>query len=688
MLCHSSRHTTSESCCLQCLTIQFRWENMTMDSTNGDLKVEVRSAMSRVGLRGVSEDLLSKCVALASTLHVSPEQMATCWEAYSLTKSVNELTDHTFEAYKTEVYKQSSRTPDLASSTGAVMVRSTKRQPPANMVTPPDIKRQRQPDRTPHSAVDAVASDASSPQALPVRTPSFPLPKYDERPNPGKVVASYNPKGLPSISHAQPPAGGQSRCVLDTSEYDGTTNVTQSYRHMFSAISDRSSALEDRLLRMTEHIISKYGIGDGQNGIAPLEQVNVACQEPVCCIGRICNEAHQGRLNSTSVVLEGTSSGCGGARINVDLSQLQSNKTPYSLYPGQIVGIEGLNPTGRKLVATRILEGAPPAPEQTSVRDLRSFHYDKQDGAPLRVMTACGPFTTSDNTDYAPLQDLLMSVIDHSPDVLILTGPFVDLRQPLAAAGTIQVEDQEITVSHEAMFAYQVSSLISQILEDNKELQTQFVLVPSLDDATAKWVYPQPPLKDRYSVPLEMEGANGIPVVVGTMGLGGIIEEYGSSRIHCLSNPCTFKLNEVVVGVTSTDVVFHTSIEETNGNLEPGSRLRRISQSLLQQRSYYPLFPPPLANPTNLELSQMKNFEMPCIPDVCIIPSKLSPFASNVQDGTVMINPGHLSKGTTGGTYGIFEIHPMKRESLEESGDNVVLPHGVQDRVNVEVRRI
>lgn len=40
--------------------------------------------------------------------------------------------------------------------------------------------------------------------------------------------------------------------------------------------------------------------------------------------------------------------------------------------------------------------------------------------APVRVVTACGPFTTTSNVQYLPLNDLLQVVVDQKPDVLVL----------------------------------------------------------------------------------------------------------------------------------------------------------------------------------------------------------------------------------------------------------------------------
>ena len=227
-------------------------------------------------------------VALASTLQMSPDAMATCWEAFSLTKQVSELTTHTFEAYKTQVYKHSEFTPESASSDGAVQSRNVKRQ--ASLVTPPTAKRQVTPSsKGSSSLVDSVAiKNSDSPVAS--GRPAAPLPKYEERIKAGHTVASFNPKEWPAIMATTGLSGYHA--VIRTDEF-ASSNVTEPYRHMFTAISDRAHALENQLKMMGKNLIDKYGISDGENGIAPLEQVNIPRQEAVCCVGRICNEVRR-----------------------------------------------------------------------------------------------------------------------------------------------------------------------------------------------------------------------------------------------------------------------------------------------------------------------------------------------------------------------------------------------------------
>jgi DNA polymerase alpha subunit B len=385
----------------------------------------------------------------------------------------------------------------------------------------------------------------------------------------------------------------------------------------------------------------------------------------------------------------------GGARVELDLSYMKAQKLPYSLFPGQIVAVEGMNCSGRKLVAQRICEGAPHAPEKTSVGELLKFHYgdDFQGGEPLVIIAASGPFTCSDNLEYEPLRDLLYEVKEKKVDIVILNGPFVDTRQKDVASGQPAVNlsegDSGTIVPFECIFLEMISKLIEEFYLEYA-METQFVLIPSLDDATAEWVYPQAPFASRRRVGVQLPGSNG--VTVGSLGLDEI-ELSGRSgdnsrRVHCLANPCTLKINEVVIGATGTDVLFHLNADETNANLELGSRMSHISQHLVQQRSFYPLFPGSLG--MNRDMKRFEQWSMPCAPDILILPSKLAPFCKSVvDDSTLVVNPGLLTKATTGGTYAVITVHPIARGQLDNAGgDDVEMKHSIQERTRIEIKRI
>jgi hypothetical protein len=101
--------------------------------------------------------------------------------------------------------------------------------------------------------------------------------------------------------------------------------------------------------------------------------------------------------------------------------------------------------------------------------------------------------------DYQPFIDLMHVVLEQQPDVVMLTGPFVDTRQMAVQNGNPVVDDGEsgveVVVSYETVFAQRIAALIEEVLmpdvdEDGDESLSpaQFVLVPALEDAIAKWV--------------------------------------------------------------------------------------------------------------------------------------------------------------------------------------------------------
>ena len=46
------------------------------------------------------------------------------------------------------------------------------------------------------------------------------------------------------------------------------------------------------------------------------------------------------------------------------------------------------------------------------------------------MLVAAGPYTTTDNLDYQPLEDLMRVIAATKPDVAVLAGPFVDATHP------------------------------------------------------------------------------------------------------------------------------------------------------------------------------------------------------------------------------------------------------------------
>jgi len=53
---------------------------------------------------------------------------------------------------------------------------------------------------------------------------------------------------------------------------------------------------------------------------------------------------------------------------------------------------------------------------------------------PVTFMVAAGPYSTSDDLSYAPLNALLAKALEVRPDALVLLGPFIDEQHPKLAA--------------------------------------------------------------------------------------------------------------------------------------------------------------------------------------------------------------------------------------------------------------
>ena len=70
------------------------------------------------------------------------------------------------------------------------------------------------------------------------------------------------------------------------------------------------------------------------------------------------------------------------------------------------------------------------------------------------------------------------------------------------------------------------------------------------------------------------------------------IKKYFYTSKFQVSDPCILNIEGVLFGITSADVLFHLGKEEISFPPHSGDRLRRLANHLVQQRSFYPLFPP------------------------------------------------------------------------------------------------
>jgi DNA polymerase alpha subunit B len=177
-----------------------------------------------------------------------------------------------------------------------------------------------------------------------------------------------------------------------------------------------------------------------ENGLDATEftGVSVPSQTGVLTYGRIISDSMDGRLNAASVMLEGDDSLSHGYRVRLDLTEVES----FALFPGQVCVIEGHNVTGQVLVVQKIYTNARlPAASSTTA--------EMQQQRPLTIMYAAGPFhlcppapaaptsiaeaAQPSTLDIVPLVDLIVHAKRCTPDVLILSGPFIDAEADIVA---------------------------------------------------------------------------------------------------------------------------------------------------------------------------------------------------------------------------------------------------------------
>ncbi|XP_039909586.1 DNA polymerase alpha subunit B, partial [Hirundo rustica] len=463
---------------------------------------------------------------------------------------------------------------------------------------------QKRSNSTPETPQPKRAPSSRSPYGLfspgsfsPSVTPSQ---KYSSRGGRGEVVAS--------LGSVQGPAwSGRGGCGLKLFGCP-EQSLGKPYKFMFQKALDVREALAGRVEELGEVLRRHHGLQE-------FSSTSLPAQEPVTVLGHIACDGN-GKLNASSVLLVGDREHSGGAQVPLDLSELPE----YSLFPGQVVALEGTNSTGRRLVVSRLYEGVP-----------LPFHTPTEPMAEQRmVLVACGPFTPSDSVAFEPLSDLLEVVARDRPDVCILFGPFLDAKHE-------QVESCQLLSSFSDVFRL----CLRTIIEGTRSAGCQLVLVPSLRDVSHDFVYPQPP----FAVPE--------------------LPKEDRARVLLVPEPCTLDIDGVVFGLTSTDLLFHMGAEEISSSSGISDRFTRILRHVLTQRTFYPLFPP--SEELNVHFEALAALAaLPVTPDVLVTPSELRFFIKDVL-GCVCINPGRLTKGRAGGTYGRLLL---RRDGNGDGGKN------------------
>ncbi|KAF5133235.1 DNA polymerase alpha subunit B [Metarhizium anisopliae] len=493
-----------------------------------------------------------------------------------------------------------------------------------------------------------------------IRTTSF-----ADRLNPGDVVEVLN-------GHLQPAEAPIAPFAEPRIKLTAASDIKKmAYKPLAMKLSEASEILDDRIDEFITVVQDHHKLEDSAFGSAASQSTT-----EVVAVGRIASDSMEGRLNTASLVLETSRRTGMGLRVPLRMDKIRT----WSFFPGQIVALRGHNATGNEFVVHEILE-IPLLPNAASTSSALEAHRAKFRGhtdamdsdaepAPLTIMYASGPYTADDNLDYEPLHALCSRAADSYADALVLAGPFLDIDHPLIASGDFDLPDEAVqdpdTATMNTVFKCLFAPALVRACSANPHLTV--ILVPAVRDVLDKHVsWPQDAVLRR-----ELDLPKSVKIV---------------------SNPMTLSMNEMVVGISSQDILYELRSEElakTSGDL-----MARLVRYLVEQRHYFPLFPAAertrlpktgtedgLATGAVLDVGYLKLGEMVNVrPDVMLVPSSLPPFAK-VVESVLAINPGPLSKRKGAGTFARMTLYPPA------VGEDEMQSHKIFDRARVEIVRI
>ncbi|KAM7250757.1 hypothetical protein ACFE04_022640 [Oxalis oulophora] len=601
------------------------------------MEEEIKAQFNRSGFNFEEdkEEILNKCHTFCINYTLTPADLVSCWELYYLNRQLTEpilqieemdgffmhLQNHQKEAAIKEesvgLHMYSSKDVDMILNDEVDDINDIIPDTPTNNSLP----HYSQPfDSTHKENLNAYSA-----------TTSILITPFARRTN--KVVVKFAINNLPVVQSENtddnmdddiikkvPPIKSCSLTLHGSMPETGC-------RFMYDRIEDKFNALENRIKSRTAALVSSE-LHD------QLLDPTVASQSTVFAVGMICCDG-EGHLNEKSVLLQSSIEHSGGQRVRLDLHEIDQ----FSLFPGQVVGIQGQNPSGHCLIATKVIDSMPltvdaddnPQPrkklalaEEIQSADLASTKKD------VSMMIASGPFTTIDNLLFEPLTELIAYSRIKQPQLLILLGPFVDSEHSEIKKGTTNRSFDEIF--HQE---------ILQRLQDYTECmgsESRVVLVPSIRDANHDFVFPQPPFD------------------INPPNL--------KYQITSLTNPGTFEANEVKVGCCTVDVIKQLSGEEMSRNPTDGTstdRMSKLAGHILNQKSFYPLYPAAESIPLDYSVAP-EALQISWVPDILIVPSDMKYFVKVLSLGggamegeevvkCVCINPGRLAKGEGGGTF-------------------------------------
>ncbi|KAF7768093.1 hypothetical protein Agabi119p4_7336 [Agaricus bisporus var. burnettii] len=544
-------------------------------------------------LVGRDEKIIAECLSICHNFNMSPDDLR--WKLEAVSFSTNKNTPHS-------VLK--NITLDSVLALKVQLQREVGREKKAQTRT---------------STVSANVNKMRTPAVL-NRSIKLPGPAVSS----GRTVVAQ-------VKQEEVQVAGPSRVVFYGPKQDEKAKNQRAYRYMFEKQMERSENLDQMIDDAADIVRSHFKLDD-------IGDPGTTTDEDVVIVGRIFSDVdvEAEKLTESSLFLESSRMLSGGARIALKFHPalvIRNNirgARGLGFFPGAIVALKGRNGGGGYFLVNEVL--TLPIPNPTApVSGENTMKVDPVESGAFSLIAACGPFTADSDLSYTFLASLVEAAKKDKPSALLLVGPFVDANHPSIRVGDL--DSTPVELFHEKIY-----SSIKSFLDASPG--SIAILLPDVRDLLSNHaVYPQSELsRDLVK---------------------------NDPRIHLIPNPSRFKINDVSFGACSVDVLFHLRKEEflkLGREVDPvlpvheddvgTDVMANTCRHLLQQRSFYPIFPTPpgLAHEVNMDVSHSDGLKLvdgdnlnP--PDVLILPSKLKHFVKMVHSTTV-INASFLNRNT------------------------------------------
>ena len=491
-------------------------------------------------------------------------------------------------------------------------------------------------------------------------TSDQPIPEPVGNSNAGNVKSTLNPE-FPTF---------QANKIGNAMVAQTDGQQRKAYRYLYERLVEKGDILDSRINHFTDivgrelYIQSDGPAADEINNFQFMfEHPSMINQESRYYIGRVSTDAldSQLQMNTSSCILESNRE-FGGERVKLEFADSILSDKQFDLFPGQIIAFQGTNPTGTKIIAQKMIAIPELYSPVTNGSAYKSF-YQGSETKNMSIVCCSGPYTERVNLEYRLLSALIKNLESNPPDVVIMSGPFVDCNHDCFLNGTVNETDESI-------FRSVVAPKIQQL--KNLKSGMRVIIIPAITDSCLEWMaFPQPPFGTSFDRKSELSNLQTL----------GLIDSDGEVVGDLFPNPVQFAVNEIVVAATSVDSIGDIFRFHTNPLIELRAELS--FKHMIDQRHFYPLYPPFINLDTSRALSVGE--DGPCNlqfkPNLMIVPCRMASVAK-VVDNVLCVSPGSVFLGPGIGTYARLYIQGLE---TSEMNDDEEFSTDISSRTRAEI---